>query len=937
MRCKPASCDGCALHDHGTDFSVVTGTGSLGVLIVAEASGQHEAREQRPLVEWAPSGSLLERTFKRMGLSRQQFSLTNCLRCRPRRDWLEKAPWEYSALRHCRPNLDQVIAERRPRAILTLGGVALRELTGMAGDAQGISHLCGYVLPSAVMDVTLSDPEAAPWGTYKKAAPSAIPVIPAFHPAFIRRGKASYQGIFSRTLQRAVNVASGKDRQWQWGIIPGERETHGSLQYITHPGIDDAWSLARRITEDASTAISYDLETFESASLDEDARDGFADTRIRLFQATSKHGFGLAIPWEGSYRAIAMHVLHSRSTKCGHNLWLFDNKVLRAAGEREGLDLMPRGEVRDTLQMFHHWQPDLPAHLQFAAQFVQFPFPWKHLAGSDLEFYGCCDVDATLRLHDFLEAQLRRDGIWDSADGIGGYVGQVRQVRPILAAMEERGLPVDDAVRLKLDGEFDLAQQELLTILDSRFPDEARSIHPKEGYKKTPKECAGLTLRDFTVAAVDDATGEPVNQRVSRWCKLEEFSPNSSHQLIRYMKAKQHKIPKSKETKEDGSDKDTTAKKELVRLANRTGDDFYLKVIEYRELSKMRGTYIEGFKPHSDGRAHPTFTFDTGTGQLSSRNPNAQNIPEHVRLAKAIKKMFAAPAGYVLTKWDYKAFHVLTTGFEAESANWMRMARLDMHSFVAAHFLKLPGRDDLMSLSDEAFLDWVSWFRSDEKRDFVRNKQAKPADLGIGFGMGPRRLFQENMEYFEGEGQAKKFHDLLYHLFPDVICPCKKATDTCKAWQHRIRQEAHEKRQLISHWGHLRRFYEVFRWDAKSGGWDKGDQAEEAVAFIPANDAHGFMREKKKNMARRGLDDKYGLVNEVHDAWWFCFPRHLLDEHVAEMTPVITSPIPVLSHPVLAPDGLWCATECKYGPTLADMKMFDAKEIHDGQQLISQG
>src|SRR5579864_4393041 len=88
MRSKPASCQSCPCCHHGSDFSAVTGTGSLGVMIVAEASGEMEAREQRPLVEYAPAGSLLERTFRRMGYSRQQFSLTNCIRCRPKNNWL---------------------------------------------------------------------------------------------------------------------------------------------------------------------------------------------------------------------------------------------------------------------------------------------------------------------------------------------------------------------------------------------------------------------------------------------------------------------------------------------------------------------------------------------------------------------------------------------------------------------------------------------------------------------------------------------------------------------------------------------------------------------------------------------------------------------------------------------------------------------------------
>jgi hypothetical protein len=207
-------------------------------------------------------------------------------------------------------------------------------------------------------------------------------------------GAAHLQGIFARNLQRSVNVAAGKDHEWIWGIDPERSETYGQLRYSLHPGLDEAGSFAERVRSNAGLVVSYDIETFESASLDEDARDGFTDTRIRLIQFSIAGGEGIAFPWDGGYREIARRILRSENVKCGHNLWLFDNKVLEACGQRESLDLTPRGVIHDTLQMFHHWQPDLPAHLQFCSQFVQFPFPWKHLAATNLEFYGCVDVDA---------------------------------------------------------------------------------------------------------------------------------------------------------------------------------------------------------------------------------------------------------------------------------------------------------------------------------------------------------------------------------------------------------------------------------------------------------------------------------------------------------------------------------------------------------------
>src|ERR1700744_2852497 len=103
-RCKPASCSGCPLALHGSDFTQPEGTGALGVMLVGEASGENEARDQLPFRPYARAGQILERTLRRLGLSRQQFPLTNVVRCRPRNNWLEGAPYEAEAIAHCQPN-----------------------------------------------------------------------------------------------------------------------------------------------------------------------------------------------------------------------------------------------------------------------------------------------------------------------------------------------------------------------------------------------------------------------------------------------------------------------------------------------------------------------------------------------------------------------------------------------------------------------------------------------------------------------------------------------------------------------------------------------------------------------------------------------------------------------------------------------------------------
>lgn len=940
MRQKPQSCVGCACHSHGSDFSSIEGTGASGLMLVGEASGEHEQRDQLPFRPYAPAGGVLSRVLLRMSLDRESLSITNVLRCRPRNNWLDGAPWEFSAIASCRNNLEAAILERRPRAILALGGIATRELTGLAGEAQGVSHLAGYVLPCHISSPT-----------------QPVPVIPNFHPSYLRRGKSSHQGVFARVLQRALNVARGRDQNWLWNIDPEDPSSHVTQGYEVRPTVAVALAYSRYVLDNPQLVVSYDLETAESASLDEDAREGFRDTDIRLVQFAVAGRGAVAIPWLPEFLPAIEAVLHSPNPKCGHNVWLFDNKVLKAAGARHGRDFEPRGLTHDTLQMFHHWQPDLPAHLQFAASFVSFPFPWKHLAASHIEFYGCCDVDATLRLYNMLEATLKRDGLWGDAER--GYLGQVYEVRPVLAGMEDRGVPIDDSARLALDREFDVAQRDLGVALAKEAPAECCRVQPKQGYKGVPPEVksspvwlAGenhLITAERFIEPGDDGESYHYEQRVFgdtlRWCRVYDFNPNSRQQVIDYMRAKGHPVPKDKHRENDkGENPDTTSAKELLRLASKTGDLFYQRVVEYRGLTKMRGTYVPGFAPSPDGAVHTTFTFDTGIGQLSSRNPNVQNFPKlkpTVALAKAMRRMIAARPGHVISEWDFKSCHVITLGFLAEDLNYMRLGRLDIHSFVAGHFLNLWDGFKIFSEPDEALLARFKHLKSNPAWKLVRDDQAKHGILGIGNGLKAKGLYERYMESFppqtcehcKGTGRTEGLRGMKkcgacrgeayipgQRIAERVLETCEALFPRVFAYQRVEAKRAHEQQQLVSPFAHVRRFYEVFRWDTRRNDWASGDQHEQAVAFRLANIAFGHIREKLKDLHTSGLAERYGLFNNVHDSFMFHFPERDLDQHVADVYPVLTAPSRVLKHPAIAPDGLVIGVEASYGPHWADMR-----------------
>ncbi len=80
------------------------------------------------------------------------------------------------------------------------------------------------------------------------------------------------------------------------------------------------------------------------------------------------------------------------------------------------------------------------------------------------------------------------------------------------------------------------------------------------------------------------------------------------------------------------------------------------KLLRYRELEKLRGTYVDGYLPliGEDGRMHTTFR-QTGsaTGRLSSDNPNLQNIPIRSESGRLIRKAFVSRPGWAFVVADY--------------------------------------------------------------------------------------------------------------------------------------------------------------------------------------------------------------------------------------------------------------------------------------------
>ncbi len=114
------------------------------------------------------------------------------------------------------------------------------------------------------------------------------------------------------------------------------------------------------------------------------------------------------------------------------------------------------------------------------------------------------------------------------------------------------------------------------------------------------------------------------------------------------------------------------------------------KVLDYRQLAKLKGTYVDALplliRPET-GRLHTTL-HQTGaaTGRLSSSNPNLQNIPIRTELGREIRAAFVPEAGWKLIAADYSQIELRLLGHMSQDPVLLEAFRNgeDIHSRTAA-------------------------------------------------------------------------------------------------------------------------------------------------------------------------------------------------------------------------------------------------------------
>jgi DNA polymerase I len=151
------------------------------------------------------------------------------------------------------------------------------------------------------------------------------------------------------------------------------------------------------------------------------------------------------------------------------------------------------------------------------------------------------------------------------------------------------------------------------------------------------------------------------------------------------------------------------------------------KVLDYRQLTKLKSTYVDTLpaliNPRT-GRLHTTFyQAGTATGRLSSANPNLQNIPIRTELGRGIRAAFIAEPGHVLLTADYSQIELRLLAHFSRDPLLVEAFRRgdDIHTLTASQVFGVP---PLMVTPDH-------------------RRQAKVVNFGIVYGLSAFGLSQQ--------------------------------------------------------------------------------------------------------------------------------------------------------------------------------------------------
>ncbi len=193
-----------------------------------------------------------------------------------------------------------------------------------------------------------------------------------------------------------------------------------------------------------------------------------------------------------------------------------------------------------------------------------------------------------------------------------------------------------------------------------------------------------------------------------------DFNINSPKQLGDVLF---NKLGLSAKIRRTGGGALSTAASELEKL--RDLHPIIELVLQYRELQKLRSTYIEPFPQliAKDGRIHTNYNQTVaGTGRLSSQDPNLQNIPVKTELGQEFRRAFIADRDHQLVSFDYTQLELRIAAHIAQDKKMTETFNRgeDIHTRTAVEIFKVKPNEVTKDM----------------------RRQAKVLNFGIIYGMG---------------------------------------------------------------------------------------------------------------------------------------------------------------------------------------------------------
>ena len=268
-------------------------------------------------------------------------------------------------------------------------------------------------------------------------------------------------------------------------------------------------------------------------------------------------------------------------------------------------------------------------------------------------------------------------------------------------------------------------------------------------------------------------------------------------------------------------------------------------VLEYRQLSKLKSTYVDTLPAllrSTTGRLHTTFDqTGTATGRLSSANPNLQNIPIRTELGREIRAAFTVEPGHVLLAADYSQIELrLLAHFSGDRLLVEAFNRGDdVHTLTASQVFGVP---PLMVTAEH-------------------RRAAKVVNFGIVYGLSPFGLSQ-NLGIEPGE--AKQFINAYFEKYSGV-----------RAFIDKTLEEARRDQKVATLFGRIRPIPDINGKNVQQRGFAERTAVNTPLQGTAADLIKIAMIRIDEAIRDRNLKSRMTL--QVHDELVFEVPEEELD------------------------------------------------------------